>query len=76
MAGLLSGLTLSADEALAETHAQTQEEDRSYAAHRQEDDHGGTHCGTQTHPDSPQNCAFKRQLVTRQHVGETILPVN
>lgn len=41
------GLTILAEEAFAETHAQTQEEDRNHAAHRQEDDHGRTHCHTQ-----------------------------
>lgn len=43
-----AGLALGADEALAETHAQTQEEDRRHAAHRQEDDDGRAHCGTKT----------------------------
>lgn len=43
------GLTVSADEALAETNTQTQEEDRRHAAHREEDDHGRTHYSTQTH---------------------------
>lgn len=43
------GLTVGADEALAETHTQTQEEDRRHAAHWEQDDHGWTHYGTQTH---------------------------
>lgn len=43
------GLTVGTDEALAETHTQTQEEDRCHTAHREEDDRGRTHCTTQTH---------------------------
>lgn len=42
-------LTIRTDEALAETHTQAQEEDRCHTAHRDEDNHGWTHCGTQTH---------------------------
>lgn len=45
------GLTIRAEEAFAETHTQTQEEDRNHAAHRQEDDHGRTHCHTDTNAD-------------------------
>lgn len=42
-------LTVGADEALAEAHTQTQEEDGCHTAHREEDDHGRSHCSTQTH---------------------------
>ena len=42
-------LTISADEALAETHTKAQEEDHGHTAHREEDNHGWSHCGTQTH---------------------------
>lgn len=51
-----SGLTASTDEALAETHTQTQEEDGCHAAHREEDDHGWTHCSTHTHTYIKKHC--------------------
>lgn len=50
------GLTVGTDEALAEAHTQTQEQDRCHAAHREQDDHGWTHYGTQTHALTPQHC--------------------
>ncbi len=43
------GLTVSADEALAEAHTQTQEKDGCHTAHREEDDHGWIHYGRETH---------------------------
>lgn len=48
----VSGVTFREDEVFAETHTQTQEEDRNHATHRQEDDHVRTHCLTHTHTKS------------------------
>lgn len=69
-----SGLTISADEALAETHAQTQEEDRCHAAHWQDDDPSRTCFSTRaTHTLEHSVYAFQITKCTVTTSGRSML---